>query len=86
MNETSSKKRPRALGVWEADDHGATPEVEFPEPGSVSDAYDAQLGTRPSYECDAKKRQDDHVPDMRTQELERLGAIRDKARDTRNES
>lgn len=79
-------RKPRSLGVWQADDHGAAPEVEFPEPPSVGDAYDEQLGTRPSYECDAQKRQDDHVPDMRTQDLQRLGALKNKARDTRNES
>lgn len=84
--EPSPKPTPRSLGVWEADDHGAVPETEFPEPGSVGDAYDAQLGTRPSYECDAVKRQDDHVPDMRTQELERLGVTFHRARDSRNES
>jgi hypothetical protein len=75
----------RTLGVWRADDDGDVPYEEFPEPGST-DAYDEQLGTAPSYECDAKKRQDDHVPDMRIQELARLRALRELPRDTHNQS
>ncbi len=61
---------------------------EFPEPGSPERAFDA-LGTEPSGECDARKRQDDHVPDMRTQEWERLRHRHPQAglrRDTRPES
>jgi hypothetical protein len=60
---------------------------EFPEPPTPARAFEDQLGTAPSGEGDAQKPQDDHVPDMRIQEMVRLPhPPPPERRDTRPES